>query len=252
MKLNVASQSIIIRIVLYSMLKYKIIVMNIYLIISSRSIRIWTTKITSINRFFFLIIFKKSFAISCIMISHFTISAFDLIAIQRSFEWLIKIEIFSISISISFSKFFSITTFASIIALNRFLWCVNDVETIAFIKLKTMRFEFINHFFSWSFWYASKRTRFFRSNAQSLSIRFWRRSRWFDEWSSFSSKNEMLSSSWNTFDNRWVLRIAASLSYWNKQSNLSLIARLIVEFFLIWHLFRAIANVSSWDVFVKN
>jgi hypothetical protein len=53
MKLNVASQSIIIRIVFYSMFRYNIIVMNICLIISSRSIRIWITKITSINRFLF-------------------------------------------------------------------------------------------------------------------------------------------------------------------------------------------------------
>ncbi len=81
------------------------------------------------------------------MILQITISAFDLTAIRRSFEWLIEVEVFSISISISFSKFFSITIFASIIALNRFLWCVNDVETIAFIKLKTMRFEFISHLF---------------------------------------------------------------------------------------------------------
>ncbi len=94
-----------------------------------------------------MILFKEFFAISYIIIFHFTVSAFDLTAIRRFFEWLIKIEVFSISISISFSKFFSITTFISIIVLNRFLWCVNNVETIAFIKLKTMRFEFIDHFF---------------------------------------------------------------------------------------------------------
>jgi hypothetical protein len=81
------------------------------------------------------------------MISHFAISALDLIAIRRFFEWLMKIKISSISILFSFSKFSSITTFASIIILNRFLWCVNNVETIAFIKLKTMRFEIIDHFF---------------------------------------------------------------------------------------------------------
>ncbi len=92
-----------------------------------------------------MIIFRKSFAISCVMIFHFAVSTFDLTAIRRSFEWLMKIEVFSISISISFSKFFSITIFASIIVLNRSLWCVNNVETIAFIELKTMRLEFTDH-----------------------------------------------------------------------------------------------------------
>ncbi len=62
MKLNVASQSIITRIVFCSMFKYKIIVMNICLIIFSRSIRIWTTKITSIDRFFF---FDRLWKIFC-------------------------------------------------------------------------------------------------------------------------------------------------------------------------------------------
>ncbi len=115
------------------------------LIIFFRSIRIWTTKIRSIDHFF-LIVFERFLAITCVMISHFAISTFDLIAIRWSFKWLMKIKIFSISISISFSKFFSITTFVSIIVLNRFLWCVNNVEAIAFIKLKTMYFEIIDHF----------------------------------------------------------------------------------------------------------
>ncbi len=94
---------------------------------------------------------------------------------------------------------------------------------------------FWNHrsFFSWLFWCVSRRFRSFRSNAQSLSIRFWRRSRWFDEWSSFSNKNKVFSSSWNMFDNQWVLSIIVFLNYWDKQSNLSLIVRSIVESFSI-------------------
>jgi hypothetical protein len=111
-------------------------------------------------------------------------------------------------------------------------------------KIENDAFEIYWSFFFWFFWYASKRTRFSRLNAQFLSIRFWRRSRWFNEWSSLLSKNEVFSSSWNIFDNRWVFRVIAFLNYWDKQSNLSLFIRSVIKSFLIWHLFRAITNVS--------
>ncbi len=95
----------------------------------------------------FLIVFERFFAISSIMIFLFAVSTFDLIAIRRFVEWL-KVEIFSILISISFFKSFSITIIASTIILNRFLWCVYNVNAIAYIKLIAMCFEIIiNHFF---------------------------------------------------------------------------------------------------------